>query len=138
MLPLALAGLVAAALMGAAVGVSRSAPSSAGPAGVLASAEPTGVLSSATAVVPTGAAAVVSGPSFGPLSPSGDGPVDYGLAEPAGALPGSTSPEDVAAWSQIRADLAGSGACWLRSDLDEWLTRAITAFPWLGSPAPCS
>ncbi len=64
--------------------------------------------------------------------------VEYGVAEPATTLPGSSSPADLAAWSQIRADVAASGSCWLRSDLTEWLTRAIDALPWLGSPSACS
>lgn len=134
LLPLAMAGLVAVALMGAAVGVGRSAPSTGGASTAGASLVPT--------LGPAGAAAGATGPAsgsaFGPGPPGGAGPVEYGLAEPAGTLPGVTSPKDVAAWSQIRADVAGSGACWLRSDLDEWLTQAIAAFPWLGSSAPCS
>jgi hypothetical protein len=63
--------------------------------------------------------------------------MSYGLAEPARSLPGTQSAADVAAWSQIRADLVGSGACWLRSDLDTWLANAIAAFDWLGSSRPC-
>jgi hypothetical protein len=66
------------------------------------------------------------------------GSIGYGLAEPAGTLPGSSSAEDRAAWSQIRADVLSSGSCWLRTDLDSWLTRALDAFGWLGSPAACS
>lgn len=63
--------------------------------------------------------------------------ISYGLAEPAGSLPGAETPADAAAWSQIRADVVGSGACWLRSDLDSWLARAIQAFDWLGSRSAC-
>lgn len=65
-------------------------------------------------------------------------PVSYGLAEPAGSLPGVDTAADVTSWLQIRADLARSGSCWLRTDLDEWLTRAIDALPWLGSGGPCA
>lgn len=125
---IALAALVAAVLMGGAVGVTRSQRSTAPNwAGVTAAARPG----------PQGAIGTVAASPAG-SGPGGASPVAYGLAEPAGALPGAATPADVAAWSQIRADLVGSGACWLRSDLDAWLSRAIGAFPWLGSPSACS
>ncbi len=63
--------------------------------------------------------------------------IEYGIAEPATDLPGTFDAADLAAWSEIRADVAGSGACWLRSDLNEWLTRAIDKLDWLGSSAAC-
>jgi len=66
------------------------------------------------------------------------GTIGYGLAEPAGSLPGVETRDDVAAWSRIRADVAGSGACWLRTDLDTWLMRAIQGLDWLGTPMPCA
>jgi hypothetical protein len=123
--------LVAVVLMGAAVGVGRSEPpTSAGRADARISvAGPV-----ATSFAGPGTASSASGAAW--LAASG--PIGYGLAEPAGSLPGSLSPVDLAAWSQIRADVVGSGGCWLRSDLDTWLTRAIDAFDWLGSPSACS
>ncbi|HEX5451052.1 MAG TPA: hypothetical protein VFW86_01565, partial [Candidatus Limnocylindrales bacterium] len=62
----------------------------------------------------------------------------YGLAEPAGSLPGTGSPGDGAEWDRIRTDVVGSGGCWLRSDLNEWLSGAIDAYAWLGTAGPCS
>ena len=116
---LAIAPLVLVAFLaaGAAVGAGRSDPPARTPA-------------QADVVMP---AAVPDALPF-----AGSGAISYGLAEPAGSLPGSDTPADRAAWSQIRSDVTGSGGCWLRSDLDTWLTRAIDAFDWLGSPAACT
>lgn len=97
---------------------------------------------------PSTASQLAAGPAAGTTAPGGgpasatvsrlvEQPVAYGLAEPAGSLPGVDTSADVTAWLQIRADLARSGSCWLRTDLDEWLTRAIAALPWLGSAGPC-
>lgn len=110
--------LVAFLVAGAAVGVGGPDPPARTPAG--------------QSVVGLPAA----GPDTMPLA--GSGAVSYGLAEPAGSLPGSDTAADRAVWTQIRSDVTGSGGCWLRSDLDTWLTRAIDAFDWLGSPAACS
>ena len=73
-----------------------------------------------------------------PGLPAGSDPIAYGVAEPAGSLPGVETAADVASWSAIRADVIDSGACWLRSDLDRWLAHAIEAFNWLGSPLSCT
>jgi hypothetical protein len=116
---LVLAGVVAVGLT-AVVGAARSDPGS--------SAAPSGSPSDSS----LGLASVTPSPSAAPL------PITYGVAEPAGALPGAQSPDDIAAWNQIRSDVVGSGACWLRSDLDQWLTRAIQAFDWLGASGPCT
>lgn len=110
--------LLAVLVVGAAVGVGRSDPPARAQSGQ----------------ADVGSAAAGPGTTLN----AGSGPVEYGLAEPAGSLPGSDTPGDRAAWSQIRSDVLGSGSCWLRSDLDTWLTRAIDAFDWLGSPAACS
>ncbi len=123
-----LAGLLAIGLVAIVVGLTHPELSAAGSStssGDGSSTQPLG-----------GAANVTDGPTAG-LPASGD-QIAYGLAEPAGSLPGTYTPSDLAAWDQIRADVVASGACWLRSDVNEWLTRAIDAFSWLGTSQACT
>jgi hypothetical protein len=123
-----------------AIGVVMAAVLSEAAAGLTGSERSSQPDSKAVAAARPGAEGAIGGDPANPAASGITGrlPVAYGLAEPAGALPGTDSVSDVEAWSHIRDDIAGSGSCWLRSDLDHWLTRAIEAFPWLGSGSTCS
>ena len=138
---LVLAGVVAVGLT-AVVGAARSDPgSSSAPSlpGASAAGPPEGSAVAAPAGTPGATPETPTAPTAPtPTNAAAPLPVTYGVAEPAGALPGAQTPDDIAAWNQIRSDVVGSGACWLRSDLDQWLTRAIQAFDWLGTSGPCT
>jgi hypothetical protein len=109
----------------AVLGVALLAGSSAPPAVVLA--QVAAQMAAPTSRAPAGAAAVVPDESWG-----------FGIAEPGNTLPRTSDPDLRQRWLAIRADLAASGSCWIRSDLGTRLAAAIDANPWLGSRQPCS
>jgi hypothetical protein len=99
---------------------------------LLAGQPPPPALVLADAVAPQSAAAE-------PLPAAIADPTEgYGIAEPGNTLPRSRDTDVRQAWGEIRADLARSGTCWIRSDLGTRLAAAIDANPWLGSRLPCA